>query len=1019
MNNSGIMEKESPVKGGIPIPEGLLQVEDISHLSIIDEKGSAVPAQFDPFVLWWGKDKSVKWLLVDMFADVHPNKETKYWIVKNKKQTKSDLKVFENEKVVEVVTGSIKAVISKQKGSILDTVYLDMNKDHRFSLNERLIKPDPLNGSIIVSDDQKIVYGESNIYNMWGTGGGRVKKYKNKGHLIKHIYGSGFGKPDKVVVETNGPVRATIRIEGRHWPQGKGDGIRAEGFYYYTVWLHFYAGKSFIKIEHSLDNNRKDYPMNIYRIKDLTLGFSLDKWAVESPKFIFGGEKEEITGELSDGYVSLFQDSANLNRWDLNKRLKGKKGDELKKVPGYFHRAKWKIGPAAFRGYKVVTDKTWPTKAVILGQGDHAQGWGDISTDKQGASIFVNHFWMECPKGIRLKRDRIEALLLPEFSPAQFQVHSSARKSHKITLNFHPGKLAPETIRNHSDSFRYPLLLNTDGEWYAKSLAWPRLLGISNDRSKNHRHWYPHFKWDKKIITARWKTTGFYVGFNQGGMHSNYWSIFNDFLRKGSLFSWEKAVAHAKWASEWIPWLIHDYSFSPDNTETHNLLVAYGPKKVYTNRESVQIKGWVNPYTTNIPAFTSPDKFHLDGEHLIHMWPFEWYYLTGSPIARDGLMAVGNQAKYSVHRNFFKSKPKYGGRLNPAPSLDEVFYFDDRKYPKKKPWYFDTRIYSSHLLSTAWTYAATGDPHSLFYAKWLVRRILYLHRVNGGVVGEKKRKRWNNIPPWQESEIAIAAFELYRETGDEELLDIMGSWLEWAYREAYMPGKGMPHRFKRGTKPTKFEHHWYPGAAAPACYLALGDPKALEMTNEWVESSLASIRKGQFVDHPAGQTAGYVITYLDKVKIDKTPPEQVNDLKVVQVGKDRITLEWTAPKDSGKGSDGSAYKYWVKYSDRPIVNHPEFPSELGKKVGFYQADNVRGETIPSEGGKTEKFIVTEIAPHGTYGSSKKFGIRDMEDGKYYFVVKSWDKAGNLSPISNMAEVEIKRSLLDKIERWVE
>ncbi len=512
----------------------------------------------------------------------------------------------------------------------------------------------------------------------------------------------------------------------------------------------------------------------------------------------------------------------------------------------------------------------------------------------------------------------------------------------------------------------------------------------------NDEHWYPHFTWDRNIYTANWRTTGMKDQFNSGGMHPNYFSLFHKYLRGGGLKIWERGEVYAKWASEWIPWLLHDYSFSAENPMPQHRIVGWGEKSLYTHREATEIKGWVNPYSTNIPGFTTPDKFHLDGEHLIHMWPFEWYYLTGSPIARQGLMATGNQAKYSTHKHFF------GDISESPPSLDKLFYYDDKEHPERIPPYFYTRVYASHLLSTSWTYAATGDEASLFYARWLARRILYLQRKNNGTLGD--RDNWSRIPPWQESEAAIAAYALYRETGDEEMLDIMGSWLEWAWREAYEPGKGMPHRFKRGGDPRKYEHHWYPGVAAPLSYAALGERKALKLTEEWADSSLHNIHKGKLLRYPVGQSAAYVLTYLQEKRGDVAPPQTVTDLRAEYHENGNVVLKWTAPH--AEGGD-SAAGYWIKYAGRPIVSQPDFPGEVGEKIGFYHADNIRGEPAPMKEGGKEEFPVSRLAPHGAYGSGKELGIEDLDPGKYYFVIKAWDEAGNLSGISNSASITIR------------
>ena len=998
-DNAGVVRHGWPARGGVPFPPGELDAAGVADLAVVDQQGNAVPAQFEPFVLWWGRDRSVKWLLVDVLAEVPPHGKAHYRLVRKQNVSEGSLRVSDNKSEVVVHTGRLKAVISKDRGTILDRVYLDADHDGEFASDELVIRPDRLNGSIAVSNAQDVVYGQHFEYNMWGHGGGRIEKeaFRPAGRLAEHTYASGLARPERVVVEAQGPVRATVRIEGRHLPRSQGSGVMSEGFLDYTVWLHFHADKPSIQIEHSLDNQRQDYPMHIYRIKEARLQFAMR--GMEGASCVIGTEDEKtVKAGLQGRTVSLLQDSANLDRWDLYNRLRGKHGKEAKETPGYFFRAKAMLGPAVFRGYKVVEGRTWSgDDQMVISQGDHSPGWGAVDARGRGVSLFMQRMWMECPKAMRFSGRKLEAVFFPEFSPEQFQIHSSARKSHELTLAFHGSRQELARAHRDADGFLHPLVLRAQPEQYARSMAYPRHLGIQRLEERQDRHWYPHSKWNRNILTANWRTLGLKEHFNGGGMHPNYWSLFQGFLRDGGLKHWERGKVHAKWASEWIPWLIHDYSFSPQDPMPQHRLVGWGPKKLFTHKEAIQIEGWVDPYTTNIPAFSSPDKFHLDGEHLMHMWPMEWFFLSGSPIARQSVMAIGNQAKYSTHRHFFDEV------ADPPPSLDRLFYFDDQNHPERIPDYFYTRIYASHLLSTAWTYGATGDEWSLFYSRWLARRMLYLQRENAGVL--RDRKGWARLPPWMEAEAAIAAYALFRETGDEALLDIMGAWLEFAWHEAYEPGKGMPHRFARGQEPEKFEHHWYPGVAAPLCYDALGDPKALRITTEWAQSPLPHIHKGEFLQHPAGQSAAFVLTYLLKNRKDTEQPEGITDLKARPVKGGHVMLSWTAPKDRGSSS-GSASRYWIKIAPKPIVDHPSFPEELGSKLGFYQADNIENEPVPSKGGTLERFLVEQLRPHGAYGSSQKLTLRDLGSGTFFFAVKSWDQAGNLSAMSNVARVKI-------------
>lgn len=1011
-----------PVRGSVPLPPGLLQPGDITALAVIDAQGRPVPAQFAPFARWWGRDGSVKWLLVDLLADVPGQGRSDYRLVRHVESAPpapaSPLHVNVGPDSVTVVTGPLKAVISKTRGTILEEVRIDRNGDGRFTADEQVIRPDRSSGSIVTSAAQDVVSGQIDVFNMWGTGGGRIGRddYAPAGHLDVHTYTSGGHPPDMVVVESSGPVRATVRIEGRHMHQAQAqtqgqlqaqardieateNGIRAEGFYHYTVRLHFHAGMAHINVEHSLDNDRREFPLHMFRIDEARLQFALNPAPGSRTLFgLEGGETARL--DLGSDGLSLLQDSANKERWDLYHRLEGKSGDEAKEVPGYFFRARSLLGPAAFRGYKVVAGRDWPTDAPVLEHGDQAPGWGAVDRGADGISLFLQNFWIECPKALRLFPDKIEAVFLPDFSPELFHVHPGTRKTHALTLGLHPDTQDLEQQVRTPEIHLHPLVLRTEAAWNAASGAYPRHIGAHEAGDVNNRHWYPHYRWDRNVFAANWKTAGMLAGFNSGGMHANYWSRFHGFLRGGGLWHWERGRIQAKWAATQIPWLIRDYTFTGTDALTQHRMVGWGPKQLVTYREATQVRGWVTPYTTPVPVFTAPAKTHMDGEHLIHIWPLEWYYLTGSPLARQSVAALGNQAKYSTHRNFFRQVDQ------DAPSLEQTFYFDDENHPERIPRYFYTRIYASHLLSTAWAYAATGDEASLFYARWLARRILYLQQINAGVLSEERR--WRNIAPWQEAEAAIAASALYRETGDKALLDIMGSWLEWAWNEAYEPGKGMPHRFPRGERPRKFEHHWYPGVAAPLVYAALGDPKALEITRQWADSGLPQIKKGEFLNHPAGQSAAYVLTYLVPGKATLTPPPAVDDLEASHGGQGRVVLSWTAPRAASDGKSSDAARYWVKIADQPIVDHPAFPEELGQKRGFYQADNVVGEPVPAPAGTREMFSLEHLAPHGAYGATTPIHVNDLAPGTYYFAIKSWDADGNLSPMSNVAHVTIEQ-----------
>ena len=80
INRTDTKDQTFPVSAGIPFPEGLIFTKDLSELAVFDDQGNQVPSQFDPFVLWWGKDRSIKWMLVDMMASINKETPSQYFL---------------------------------------------------------------------------------------------------------------------------------------------------------------------------------------------------------------------------------------------------------------------------------------------------------------------------------------------------------------------------------------------------------------------------------------------------------------------------------------------------------------------------------------------------------------------------------------------------------------------------------------------------------------------------------------------------------------------------------------------------------------------------------------------------------------------------------------------------------------------------------------------------------------------------------------------------------------------------
>ena len=97
---------------------------------------------------------------------------------------------------------------------------------------------------------------------------------------------------------------------------------------------------------------------------------------------------------------------------------------------------------------------------------------------------------------------------------------------------------------------------------------------------------------------------------------------------------------------------------------------------------------------------------------------------------------------------------------------------------------------------------------------------------------------------------------------------------------------------------------------------------------------------------------------------DSTPPDPIDDLRVVGIDTTQMTLEWTATGDDG--SSGSAFKYTLRYDTNPINSDTDFQN----------ATDVTAVPRPKVAGSVQQATATGLVPDSTY----HFAIRATDDG---------------------------------------
>lgn len=131
-----------------------------------------------------------------------------------------------------------------------------------------------------------------------------------------------------------------------------------------------------------------------------------------------------------------------------------------------------------------------------------------------------------------------------------------------------------------------------------------------------------------------------------------------------------------------------------------------------------------------------------------------------------------------------------------------------------------------------------------------------------------------------------------------------------------------------------------------------------DLTNEQLKARLM----GTVVKGPAyeGRTiSGGRVDAAAALRDDRIPPDSPRDLRLVQVGSNRVGLQWISPGDDG--TRGLAWRYEVRVSDRPIADERAWEAATSLSGGAPAAPGTRQAVTcpipPGAGPRTLHFAV--------------------------------------------------------------
>lgn len=246
---SGVARAAWPVTSGVPFAQGALR--DAAGISLRDDSGKRVALQTDVLARW--PDGSVRWALVDFATDLTAG-QTRSFTLQTSRPIGGEeaaigagrLRVEQRGERTTIDTGPLRLELSARSFDPLGAVWLDRDRDGRFADDERVTVP---TGGLFVRDAE----------------GRRFES---------------AGAPAEIAIEENGPLRACVRITGRH----AGAGGTMFG---YVFRLHAFRGQPFVRGSYTFIN---DHPAAVMAsIEELGVGVALAPAAGGDAKAALGG----------------------------------------------------------------------------------------------------------------------------------------------------------------------------------------------------------------------------------------------------------------------------------------------------------------------------------------------------------------------------------------------------------------------------------------------------------------------------------------------------------------------------------------------------------------------------------------------------------------------------------------------------------------------------------------------------------------------------------------------------------
>jgi len=406
---AGVGRSGEGVHSGIPLAAGT--VKSLDELQLVDERGQAVPAQFETLSKW--QDGSLRWVLVNLVESLGAGESRRYTLQSGKTAAPAQaVTVTDRDDVFSVDTGRI-----------------------RFDV--------PIYGSSILANIQRrdgagnwaTVSGKGLEAVVWRTG---VNPFKSR---VEACY-----------VESAGPVKTVLKIEGHHflWDPDTDnyDPIELPSFAF-ILRAFCYAGSDEIRVQYTFINDTIDHHRraseryHVYAMEELRdFKWVNGRW-VEREKSIRPREQELLEDDY--GQVNAKQIKLRLtldNEYD--RYAFGIEGGGAAEGAIDGPVALQQVGPVGNYDdfYKELPFPHVPFKAQVLHgrsqparEFEKAAGWVTMAGPAGSVCLGSKYFWQYHPKVYALDRKLLEFHVWSKLEDIPDPEVGFA-KTHEVTLTF-------------------------------------------------------------------------------------------------------------------------------------------------------------------------------------------------------------------------------------------------------------------------------------------------------------------------------------------------------------------------------------------------------------------------------------------------------------------------------------------------------------------------------------------------------------------------------------------------------